>query len=160
MRMASMRLRPPTVQPWQVDVQHRDVRLGSQRGLRDPVAAPARYRCSVLPPTDISLVRRWVAARNDQIPEHASAHVRFELDVDDRTVTLHECRPPWQPAGDAEWSRFPIVRFRYTKASREWTTYWRDRNLRFHRYSPIEPSERIEELLAAVEQDNSGIFFG
>ncbi len=54
----------------------------------------------------------------------------------------------------------PIVRFHYTKARREWTTYWRDRNLQFHRYEPIASSRRVTELLAAVEADSTGIFWG
>jgi len=29
----------------------------------------------------------------------------------------------------AEWTRFPIARLRYTKATRQWSLYWRDRHL-------------------------------
>jgi hypothetical protein len=39
-----------------------------------------------------------------------------------------------------DWTRLPIARLRYTKASKTWTLYWRDRNSRFHRYDRIEPS--------------------
>ena len=55
---------------------------------------------------------------------------------------------------------FPIVRFHYTKARREWSTYWRDRNLRFHRFDLIPPSGQVEDLLGAVDADSTGIFWG
>lgn len=113
-----------------------------------------------LPETDVARVRRWVAARNERIPAAARDQVRFELDIDDRALTVVECRPPWQPEAGPEWSRFPIVRFRYTKARREWATYWRDRNLRFHRFDLVEPSSQIEALLTAVDEDRTGIFWG
>ncbi|MGH8777379.1 MAG: DUF3024 domain-containing protein [Jiangellaceae bacterium] len=46
------------------------------------------------------------------------------------------------------------------KARREWATYWRDRNLRFHRFDPLPRSHQVEDLLAAVDADSTGIFWG
>lgn len=117
-----------------------------------PVVAGWRvYGGSVsLPETDVARVRRSVAARNERMPAEARDQVRYELDVGDRALTVVECRGPWRPEAGPEWTRFPIVRFRYTKARGEWTIYWRDRNLRFHRFEPVEPSRRIDVLLTAV----------
>lgn len=83
-----------------------------------------------------------------------------ELDVADRHLTVLECRVPWRAGSRAEWTRFPIVRFHYVKARREWSTYWRDRNLKFHRYDPFPPTSALDDLLAAVDADRSGIFWG
>lgn len=119
----------------------------------------AIYRDAVvLPETDVARVRRWVDARNDRLPERARGQIRYELDVADRHLTLYEGRPPWRPEYGPDWTRFPIVRFHYTKARREWATYWRDRNSRFHRFDPIPASRQIEELLDAVDADSTGIF--
>jgi hypothetical protein len=41
----------------------------------------------------------------------------------------------------------PIARFRYAQATKMWSLYWRDRNLRFHRYDQLEPSPDIDNLL-------------
>ncbi len=109
---------------------------------------------------DVARAKRWVAARNASLPPDAQAVLRYELDVTDRTLTLLECRPPWQTEREGPWTRFPIVRFRYTATRREWSTLWRDRNLRFHPFEPIEPSSRIADLLAAVDEDRTGIFWG
>ena len=65
------------------------------------------------------------------MPERARDQIRDELDVDDRAVTMLECRPPWRADFGTEWTRFPIARLRYTKTRREWQIYWRDRNLKW-----------------------------
>ena len=114
----------------------------------------------MLPETDVARVRRWVNARNDALPDRARGQIRYELDVAVRHVTLLECRPPWRAEYGPEWTRFPIVRFHYAAARREWAIYWRDRNLKFHRFDLVEPSRHIAELLDAVDNDRTGIFWG
>jgi len=114
----------------------------------------------VLPETDVARARRWVADRNDRLPERARGQLRYELDVADRFLTLLECRPPWRPDFGPDWTRVPIVRFHYTTGRREWAVQWRDRNLKFHRFDPLPASARLEALLAAVDDDRSGIFWG
>ena len=59
-----------------------------------------------------------------------------------------------------EWTRFPIARLRYTKATGLWSLLWRDRNLRFHAYDRVPPSATVEDLLVEVDQDPTAIFWG
>jgi hypothetical protein len=54
----------------------------------------------------------------------------------------------------------PIARLRYAKASKTWTLYWRDRNLRFRRYDRIEPSVNVGVLIDEIDCDPTGIFWG
>jgi hypothetical protein len=59
-----------------------------------------------------------------------ASQIRIEADLDDRSVTILECRPPCDPDRvGLERTRLPIARLRYTRLRREWTLYWRDRNL-------------------------------
>jgi hypothetical protein len=113
-----------------------------------------------LPETDVARVRRWVDARNTALPERAIGHIRYEIDVDPRAITILECRPPWREGLGTEWTRFPVARLRYTQARREWQIYWRDRNLRFHMYDLAAPTPNIEALLAEIDADRTGIFWG
>lgn len=92
--------------------------------------------------------------------ERVRHKVRVEFDVADRHLTIVETRPPWKPELGSDWTRFPIARLRYTKSRKEWSLYWRDRNLRFHRYDLAEPSSRIDELLAEIDRDPTTIFWG
>jgi hypothetical protein len=38
-------------------------------------------------------------------------------------------------------------RLHYTKTTGLWTLYWRDRNLKYHRYDPLDPSPQVQDLL-------------
>jgi hypothetical protein len=101
-----------------------------------------------------------VEARSARLSERARDQIRYELDVDDRAVTILECRPPWRANFGPEWTRFPIARLRYTKARREWQIYWRDRNLKFHAYDLAPPTANVETLLAEIDADPTCIFWG
>jgi hypothetical protein len=113
-----------------------------------------------LPETDLARIRRWVDARNDRLPPRAVGQIRYEFDIDDRAVTILECRPPWRADFGPEWTRFPVARLRYTKARREWAILWRDRNLRFHAYDRVAATPNVDALLAHIDQDPTGIFWG
>jgi hypothetical protein len=112
----------------------------------------------MLPELDVARVGRWAEQR---VPDHARDQVRVELDVDARSITILECRPPWahDRSGDG-WTRAPIARLRYTKSRGEWALYWRDRNLKFHRYDFIQPSPNVADLIAEIDRDPTGIFGG
>ena len=53
----------------------------------------------------------------------------------------------------------PVAQLRYDPDAGRWTLYCADRNSRWHHYDPIEPGT-VTELLAEIEQDPTGIFWG
>jgi len=110
-----------------------------------------------LPELDVARVERWCRAR---VPEQVRDQVRVEVDVADRHLTIVECRPPWRTDLGTEWTRFPIARLRYTKGTRLWSLYWRDRNLRFHSYDGVPATTSVEDLLAELDRDPTAIFWG
>ena len=110
-----------------------------------------------IPDLDLARIRRYCEGR---IPARVAHLVRLELDVEGAAVTILECRPPWSPDMGPEWTRFPIARLRFTVSQGEWALYWRDRNLAFHRYTQIGPSPDVAVLLAEIEADPTGIFWG
>ncbi|MBN2176963.1 MAG: DUF3024 domain-containing protein [Demequinaceae bacterium] len=112
---------------------------------------------STLPETDVARIRRWLSPK---VPPNLSDEIRMELDVEPRYVTIYECRPPWRADFGPEWTRFPIARLRYTKATRTWQLYWRDRHLRFHIYDRFPPSNDIEAILKHIDADPTHIFWG
>ena len=112
---------------------------------------------AALPELDVARVRRWCEQR---VPEHVRDQIKVECDVGPRHLTIVECRTPWREDMGAEWTRFPIARLRYTKATGRWSLYWRDRHLRFHLYDRIAPSPHIDDLLQEVDRDSTAIFWG
>jgi hypothetical protein len=106
---------------------------------------------------DVARIQRWCRAR---VPEHVRDEIRVEADLADRHVTIVECRPPWRVDAGREWTRFPIARLRYTKATRLWSLYWRDRNLKFHTYERASPTASVDDLLAELDRDPTAIFWG
>lgn len=49
---------------------------------------------STLPETDLARIDRWVRQENEKIPPDVRDKLRVEADVDQRSVTVMECRPP------------------------------------------------------------------
>jgi len=110
-----------------------------------------------LPEWDVARVQLWCAV---PVPEHARHQVRVDCEIAPRHVTIVERRLPWRPDFGPEWTSFPIARLRYTAASKAWSLYWRDRNLRFHLYERLAPSPGVDELLAEIDRDPTCIFWG
>jgi len=110
-----------------------------------------------LPELGVARVQQWCRSR---VPERVRDQVRVEVDVAPGHLTIVECRPPWRGDYLPEWTRHPIARFRYTATTRQWSLYWRDRNLRFHVYDLVQPTDRLEDLLMEVDRDPTAIFWG
>jgi hypothetical protein len=89
-------------------------------------------------------VCRWC---DERVPLHVRDQVRVECEVGSRHLTIVERGSPRHEDSGAEWTRFPIARLRYTKADKTWSLYWRDRDLRFHRYDQAAPSPDVDDLL-------------
>ena len=123
----------------------------------EPVRSPTKRTAEPrgLPETDLARVRRWC---RDRVPEDVRDQLRVEADLDTRHVTILECRPPWD--GQGEWTRLPVARLRFTKASGLWALYWRDRHQRFHLYDRIAASKNVQLLLDEIDQDPTAIFWG
>ena len=71
-----------------------------------------------------------------------------------------ERRAPWRAHLGPQWTRSPIAWLRCTKSAQSWTLYWRDRNLRFHRYDQLAPAKHVSVLLDEIARDPAGIFWG
>ena len=110
-----------------------------------------------IPEGDAELVRTWAATR---VPEQYLDQMRVEVDVTDRSLTIFECRPPWEGDAEPEWFRMPVARLTYVKKRNEWTLYWSDRNDKFQRYDLLDPSQHVTVLLAEIDDDPTALFWG
>ena len=91
--------------------------------------------------------------------------VRF---MDDRVrgpnVTIVERRPPFSPdLVGPEWSSRPLAQLRYTPpppVAGRWRLYWADRHGRWHLLDGVPPAATPAPLLAHIDTDPTGIFWG
>lgn len=105
---------------------------------------------SKLPELDLARIRRYVDSR---VPAHVRDEVRIEAEVHGTVVTIVECRPPWRADIGPKWTRSPVARLKYSPTDAAWTLFWRDRDLRWHRY---EEDRYGRPCRAAVGRDRSG----
>jgi hypothetical protein len=90
-------------------------------------------------------------------PEHAD-ELRFVCEVRGHSVSIYEERAPWNGVG--EWTRMGVARFKYTRTRGSWTLYWMRRDLRWHAHDPDVMPADLESLVALVDEDRYGAFFG
>jgi hypothetical protein len=112
-----------------------------------------------LPADNVQRVSEFVAGVNADMPPHVASQLQYRLDTYRNALTIVECRAmdPDEPAG--KWFDVFVARLRFTR-SHGWELYWPDRNSDFHLYEPVEPTQDVTSLLAAIESDPTGIFFG
>lgn len=75
------------------------------------------------------------------------------------TMTLYECHGPWNPKFPKN-SRDSIAQFRYDPEDKVWTLYWADEQEKWHLYDQVEPTPELARLIAEVDADPLGVFFG
>jgi hypothetical protein len=109
--------------------------------------------------TELERIDRTVGelCRRTTRPEHAHL-LRFDCEIDGRAVTIWEARPPWDGVGD--WTRMGVARFRFFRSRGEWQLYWMRQDLNWHIYDDAPPSPDLAALVAIVEADRHGAFFG
>lgn len=109
------------------------------------------------PELDVARIRRWC---DERVPAHVRDQIRVECEVTTRYVTVVGRRPPWREDLGPQWNSRPVARLRYTNATGVWTLYYTDRNLRFHNYHAAPATEHVGDLLAEIDRDPAGIFWG
>ena len=59
-----------------------------------------------------------------------------------------------------EWTSNALARLRYDPSSRTWSLHYRDSSDRWWAYDGIGPTATVAPLLAEIERDPTGIFWG
>jgi len=59
-----------------------------------------------------------------------------------------------------EWTSMRVAQLRYDASSKRWSLFCRDRDERWWPYDDIGPSVSVDPLLAEMDADPTGIFWG
>jgi len=99
------------------------------------------------------LVEAWARARS-------ADDMRIEIVRGRSALTVVERRPPWNADATAEWTTTPVARLRRSPSDRRWTLAWPRANGTWSAYEGIAPSADVADLLAEVDRDPDGVFWG
>lgn len=91
-------------------------------------------------------------------PVHGRDQARIEFGVLGNEVTLLETRPHCEDKGS--WIACKIARFKKDPATNCWQLYCAGRNGDWRLFQPYPISIDIEKLLAVVDRDVTGTFWG
>ena len=107
-----------------------------------------------LPSDAISQVERYCEQR---VPSEARSEIRIEC-ASGSAITIVERRPPWSELVGPDWTTTRVAQLRY--GSGLWTLYCSDSNDRWCLYDDVDPAPDVRPLLAAIDEDATGIFWG
>jgi Protein of unknown function (DUF3024) len=94
-----------------------------------------------------------------RIPEQYREDVRLECTRRGNTITILERRAPWTP-DLTDWTSLKVAQLRFDPASQQWSLFCRDSNERWWPYEEIQTSASVDGLLAEIDADPTGIFWG
>jgi len=94
-----------------------------------------------------------------KIPSHVRDKITVSFKFRGNSSTIFENRAPWHK-DIKEWTSMPIAQIRYNEKTGEWTLYCADRNDRWHEYFDLEPTKNLDEIIAEIDKDPTGIFWG
>jgi hypothetical protein len=91
-------------------------------------------------------------------PAHLKDEIRITYKIINHSVEVYEERPGWKKP--EEWTSIGVAKFIYTRTSKKWKLYWMRQDLKWHLYEPLPESTTIDRLVAEVDKDSHGAFFG
>jgi hypothetical protein len=91
-------------------------------------------------------------------PAHLRGQIRTIYKVINHSVEVYEQRPRWR--NPEKWTNTGIAKFLYIRTTKKWWLYWMRQDLKWHLYEPLPESTTIETLVAEVDKDPHGAFFG
>jgi hypothetical protein len=96
----------------------------------------------------------------ERLPEDARAQMRLEVAVKGARITIVERRAPWNEELGGNWTTQAIAELRYDASTATWSLYWPRHTGRWHRYEDLDAASDVRPLLAEIDADPDGVFWG
>jgi hypothetical protein len=91
-------------------------------------------------------------------PPKLRDQVRIEYRVTRHEVLIYETRPAFRDP--SHWTENGVAKLRFVRTAGEWRLFWQRASLKWQSYEPLASSRDINDLLAEIERDPHGCFFG
>ena len=85
--------------------------------------------------------------------------IRLSYTFRGNSVTIWENRAPWTSSMTI-WTTSAVAQLRYNPKAQTWMLYCRDRNGRWHKDENLAPVKNIDPILAELDSDPTGIYWG
>ena len=95
---------------------------------------------------------------SEKTPEHLKDQLRFEYEIEKQSAIIYEVRPAWN--NPSEYTKMPLAKLTYVKTEKVWKLYWKRASGKWVIYEPMESSKDLGDLVAAIDKDLHGCFFG
>ncbi|PTR10590.1 Protein of unknown function (DUF3024) [Nitrosospira sp. Nsp5] len=106
----------------------------------------------------VRIEKLFKAYCESKVPAHVRNKIQITFKIRGSEVKLFECRPHFDDP--ATWGEMAVARFKKDEKKNVWFLYCADRNSRWYLFEPYPESRDIARLLAEVQRDQTGIFWG
>jgi hypothetical protein len=97
---------------------------------------------------------------DERLPEDAHSQMRLEVAVKGARITIVERCVPWDEELGGDWTSQSIAELRYDASAATWSLYWPRATGRWQRYEDVDAASDVRPLLAEVDADPDGVFWG
>jgi hypothetical protein len=91
-------------------------------------------------------------------PPEVRDQVRIGYRVSRHDVLIYETRPAFRDP--SRWTEHGVAKLRFIQTAGEWRLLWQRASLRWQSYEPLPSSRDVRTLVAEVDRDPYGCFFG
>jgi len=91
-------------------------------------------------------------------PESIRDQLRYEYTIENQDVIIYEIRPRWNKPD--EQTRLPCAKLKFVRSQNVWKLYWHRADMKWHAYDPCKSSRDLAKLIAEIDTDPYGCFFG
>ena len=60
----------------------------------------------------------------------------------------------------SEWMESPVAKLKFIRSADKWRLYWQPSDLKWHEYPGLSSSDRLSDLVQAIDDDPLACFFG
>ena len=94
----------------------------------------------------------------NRVPKKIQNELRYGYRVEGQSIFVYEDRPRWDKP--SEWLAVDFAKLLYIRRQHIWKLYWKRASGKWELYEPKGKSRHLGVLIAAIDEDNWGCFFG
>ena len=95
---------------------------------------------------------------DNRVPQRIRDKLKNGYRVEGQNVFLFESRPRWDDP--KEWLDLDFAKITYVKSRGIWKLYWKRASGKWNLYEPHSESRGLDDLIATIDEDRYGCFFG